>query len=133
MSDPLLNFYGKVVLITGGSTGIGRATAMAFAVRVAKVVVGDVNDAGSETIDLLKAAGGNGLFVRTNVADSVEVQALIKKTVDTFGGCIVPSIMPEYCPPPCRSQIREMTCTTESWRSTFGACSCASSMKYAIC
>jgi NAD(P)-dependent dehydrogenase (short-subunit alcohol dehydrogenase family) len=86
MTDPLLNFAGKVVLITGGSTGIGRATALAFAARGAKVVVGDVSDAGGETIELLKAAGGEGLFVRTNVADSAEVRALVDKTVDAFGG-----------------------------------------------
>ena len=86
MTDPLLNFEGKVVLITGGSTGIGRATALAFASRGAKVVVGDVSEAGAETIDLLKADGGEGLFVYTNVADATDVKALVEKTVSTFGG-----------------------------------------------
>ncbi len=86
MTDSLLNFDGKVVLVTGGSTGIGRATAMAFASRGARVVVGDVSEGGRDTIELLKAAGGEGLFIQTNVADSSEVQAMVRKTVDTFGG-----------------------------------------------
>lgn len=86
MNDPLLNFADQVVLITGGSTGIGRASALAFAQHGAKVVVGDVNDAGAETVEMIKSAGGEGLFVRTNVADSAQVQALIKTTVDSYGG-----------------------------------------------
>lgn len=86
MSDDHLDFSGKVALITGGSTGIGRATALAFARHGAKVVVGDVNDAGAETVELLTQAGGEGLFVRTNVADADEVQRLVEKTVSAFGG-----------------------------------------------
>lgn len=86
MTDPMLKFDDKVALVTGGSTGIGRATAMAFAERGAKVVVGDISDAGGETIELIKAAGEKGLFVRTNVADSADVQALVEKTVQAFGG-----------------------------------------------
>ena len=85
MTDPMLKFDDKVALVTGGSTGIGRATAMAFAERGAKVVVGDISDAGGETIELIKAAGEKGLFVRTNVADSADVQALVEKTVQAFG------------------------------------------------
>lgn len=85
MNDPLLNFADQVVLITGGSTGIGRASALAFAQHGAKVVVGDVNDAGAETVEMIKSSGGEGLFVRTNVADSAQVQALIKTTVDSYG------------------------------------------------
>ncbi len=86
MGSDLLNFSGKVVLITGGSTGIGRATALAFAKHGAKVVVGYINEAGAETVELLTKAGGEGLFVRTNVADADEVLALVDKTVSVFGG-----------------------------------------------
>ena len=63
MNDEFLDFTGQVILITGGSTGIGRATTMAFARRGAKVVVGDVSERGQETIDLIKKAGGEGLFL----------------------------------------------------------------------
>ena len=86
MVDDSLDFSGKVALVTGGSTGIGRATALAFAKQGAKVVVGDINDAGAETVELLTRAGGEGLFVRTNVADAGEVQGLVERTVNAFGG-----------------------------------------------
>jgi len=58
MSDNLLDFHDKVVLITGGSTGIGRATARAFARQGAKVVVGDISEEGAETVEILKSEGG---------------------------------------------------------------------------
>lgn len=86
MNDELLDFTGQVILITGGSTGIGRATALAFARRGAKVVVGDVSDQGQETIDLINTEGGDGLFVKTNVADASQVRALVDITVQTYGG-----------------------------------------------
>lgn len=86
MNDELLDFTGQVILVTGGSTGIGRAAALAFAKRGAKVVVGDVSDQGRETIELIKAAGGEGLYVKTNVADATEVRALVDTTVKTYGG-----------------------------------------------
>jgi len=84
--DHPFDFSGKVVLITGGSTGIGRATALAFAERGAKVVVGDESDGGAETVELLKAAGGDGLFVRTDVAQAAQVESLVAKTVHAYGG-----------------------------------------------
>ncbi|MHB1298612.1 MAG: SDR family NAD(P)-dependent oxidoreductase, partial [Gemmatimonadaceae bacterium] len=86
MADNLLDFHDKVVLITGGSTGIGRATALAFARQGAKVVIGDISQEGAETVEILKSQGGDGLFVRTNVAESSEVEALVSRAVDTYGG-----------------------------------------------
>ncbi len=86
MVDDHLDFSGKVALVTGGSTGIGPAPALAFAKHGAKVVVGDINDAGAETFELRTQAGGEGLFVRSNVADAGEMQGLVEKTVNAFGG-----------------------------------------------
>jgi len=77
---------GKVALVTGGSSGIGRATALIFAREGAKVVVADVTvDAGEETVRMIKAAGGEAIFVKVDVAKASEVEALIKKTVETYG------------------------------------------------
>jgi len=75
-----------VVLITGAATGIGRAVAVGFASRGAKVAIGDINEAAAaETLDLIKRAGGDVLFVRTNVAEEADVQKLVSATVERFG------------------------------------------------
>lgn len=77
-------FEHKVAIVTGGSFGIGRATAMAFAARGAKVVVADwVED--EETVDLIKAIGGEAIFVKCNVANTEDVKALLSKTISHFG------------------------------------------------
>jgi NAD(P)-dependent dehydrogenase (short-subunit alcohol dehydrogenase family) len=79
-------FKGKVALITGGSSGIGRATALAFAHEGAQVVIGDVNRAGSEeTVRMITAAGGEAFFVRTDVTQAAEVAALVAATVERYG------------------------------------------------
>ncbi|MBI4307931.1 MAG: SDR family oxidoreductase [Chloroflexi bacterium] len=79
-------FGGKVALITGASSGIGRATALAFAREGAKVVVADVSVAGGEeTVRLVKKAGGQAVFVKTDVSRAADVEAMVAKTVETCG------------------------------------------------
>jgi NAD(P)-dependent dehydrogenase (short-subunit alcohol dehydrogenase family) len=76
----------KVALITGGTSGIGRDTAILFAKQGAKVVVtGRRETDGNQTIDLVKAAGGEGLFVKSDVSKSADVQSAIQRTVEKFG------------------------------------------------
>src|SRR6266567_5906587 len=83
MSTELQN---KVALVTGGTTGIGRDTAVLFAKAGAKVVVsGRRETEGEETSNLIRAAGGDGLFVKSDVSKSADVQSLIQKTVEKFG------------------------------------------------
>jgi NAD(P)-dependent dehydrogenase (short-subunit alcohol dehydrogenase family) len=76
---------GKIALVTGGSSGIGRATAQIFAREGAKVVVADVLvEGGEETVRLIQTAGGEALFVKTDVAQPTEVAAMVKKAVETY-------------------------------------------------
>lgn len=80
-------FEGEVVVITGGSSGIGRATALAFAREGARVSVASRRaDESEETVRLVKAEGGEAIFVKTDVTRAKEVEALIVRTVDRFGG-----------------------------------------------
>lgn len=81
-----MQFKNQSVIITGASSGIGRATALEFAKKGANVVVSDINEVGGkETTDLIKAKGGHAIFVKTNVADWDEVQALIKTCLEKYG------------------------------------------------
>ena len=76
----------KVALITGGTTGIGRATAIAFARAGAKVVVsGRRQKEGEETVRLVKEAGGTGTFVTADVSKPADVKNLVARTVATYG------------------------------------------------
>ena len=76
---------GKVALITGGSSGIGRAAAKLFTNEGAKVVIADINVQGGEkTAQEINDAGGEALFVRTDVSKSAEVEALIKEIIERY-------------------------------------------------
>ncbi len=77
---------GKVALVTGASSGIGRASAMAFAREGAKVVAADVVvDGGEETVRIIQDSGGEAIFVRTDVAAANQVEALVNTAVETYG------------------------------------------------
>ena len=76
----------KVAIVTGGTSGIGRDTAVLFAQAGVKVVVAGRREVeGNETVEMIRAADGDGLFVKTDVAMAAEVQALVRKTVEKFG------------------------------------------------
>jgi len=77
---------GKITVVTGGSSGIGRATALIFAREGAKVVVADMSVAGGEeTVRLIQAAGGKAVFSKTDVSQPAEVEAMVRKAVETYG------------------------------------------------
>ena len=79
-------FEGKVALVTGGSSGIGRAACLAFAREGARVVINDIRaEGGEETLRLVREAGGEGIFVQADVSKAAEVEAMVQKAMDTCG------------------------------------------------
>jgi NAD(P)-dependent dehydrogenase (short-subunit alcohol dehydrogenase family) len=80
------DFAGKVALITGGGSGIGRETALLFARRGARVAVADLNEGGGhETVRIAAAAEGDAFFVRCDVTAEPEVEAMVAATVARYG------------------------------------------------
>jgi NAD(P)-dependent dehydrogenase (short-subunit alcohol dehydrogenase family) len=81
-----VDFEGRTVLITGAATGIGRATALAFAAARAAVLIGDVDPRAEETVREITEGGGRAVFQKTDVSDSAQVEALVARAVSEFGG-----------------------------------------------
>jgi NAD(P)-dependent dehydrogenase (short-subunit alcohol dehydrogenase family) len=80
------DFAGKVALVTGGASGIGRAAARLFAARGASVLVADLDaDGGEATVASIEAAGGTASFLRTDVGDAAQIQAMVDATIDRYG------------------------------------------------
>lgn len=84
MTFPVLE--GKVAIVTGAAMGMGEATAKLFADAKAKVVIADFNEEkGRQVTDEINAAGGEASFIKVDISNSIEVQAMIKFVVDTYG------------------------------------------------
>jgi NAD(P)-dependent dehydrogenase (short-subunit alcohol dehydrogenase family) len=80
------HFSGKVALVTGGGSGIGRASCRAFAQAGARVVVADIDvDGGEETAQMIRSAGGEAIVVQVDVTRTADVEALVAQTVAAYG------------------------------------------------
>lgn len=77
-------FKNKVAIVTGGSSGIGRATALAFAKKGTKVVVVDWKE-NEEMLHLIKDSGGEAIFIKCDVSKTEDIKAMVEKTIATFG------------------------------------------------
>ncbi len=80
------SFQGKVVLVTGAASGIGRTAALAFAREEGKVIVSDiVAEGGNETVQLIKEAGGEALFIQADISKEQDVKTLVEKITEAYG------------------------------------------------
>ncbi len=81
-----MNFSGKVVLITGAGSGIGRKAAIMFAEKGAKVVVNDISkEKGNETVEMIKQNGGIAAFIFGDVSNSLDAKRIVEETIRIFG------------------------------------------------
>ena len=80
-------FADKVILLTGGAKGIGRATAMRAAREGGRMVVCDIDEtAGQECVDAIRAEGGQAIFCRVDVTSRKDTEMMVARAVDAFGG-----------------------------------------------
>ena len=80
-----MKLKGKVAIITGAGSGIGRATAILFARRGGRVVVGDVSsENGNETVRMITDNGGEGMFVKVDVANGTEIENMVRRVVSRY-------------------------------------------------
>ncbi|WP_203335075.1 SDR family NAD(P)-dependent oxidoreductase [Planococcus beigongshangi] len=76
----------RVSIVTGGGSGLGRSMCVNLAKEGSKIVVADMNmDGANETVEMIKAGGGEAIAVEVNVTDAEQIESLVKTTVDTFG------------------------------------------------
>jgi len=81
-----MRFTGKVAVVTGGGSGIGRATALKFAEEGAKVVIADFDQkGGEETVSLIRNKNGESFFVKTDVTKAGQVQNMVEQTIKKYG------------------------------------------------
>ena len=81
-----MDYKDKIVLVTGGASGIGKAASIAFAKEGAKVVISDVNESGgNETVSEIEKNGGEAIFIKCNVAKYEQVKSLIEQIIDKYG------------------------------------------------
>lgn len=110
------DFNGKVVLITGGAAGIGRATAVEFAKAGAKIVVGDIDDRAQETVTAITDTGGTATFVTTDVTDEDSVKNLVSTTLEQHGRLDIAFNNAGVLPP--TAPLHEQT--LQDWNRTLG-------------
>ena len=120
--NPRYDFTGQVALVTGASSGMGLATARAFAEAGAAVVLADINQAALTLVsDELTAGGHQVLGVMCDVADEDQVAAVIAATVDTFGRLDMAFNNAGIQAPPTDAADNPPTCSTASTPSTSAA------------
>ncbi|MDR0490590.1 MAG: SDR family oxidoreductase [Oscillospiraceae bacterium] len=102
----------KIAIITGAGSGMGRASAIRFAEEGAKVVVADINeDGGKETAEMIKAAGGEAIFVKADVSKDEDCKGMVDAAVKAFGGL---NILYNNAALP-QKEKRFIDCTNEEW------------------